>query len=134
MLGGDCLGEQIWRSALMFPCRLVSHCWIGSELPSDVSSSAAGIGGLQTSETTAAGQTCASGTCIAEAGEYCSAVSHPHPELLDMHAGILVPVHVLCRQCKCLHIAPLRKTARAVQRFAQENSETRNFIAQESIA
>lgn len=27
--------------------------------------------------------TCASGTCMAEAGG-CSAVSHPHPELLDI--------------------------------------------------
>jgi hypothetical protein len=83
MPGGDCLGSRsgVWRCK--FSCaphldRLKASC--------DVSSPAAGPGGLNGLEAskTCCRATCTSGTCMAEAGE-CSAVSHPHPELLAMH-------------------------------------------------
>ena len=65
-----CRAVIVWgadlASGYMFPCKPLLDRLRAS---SDVSSSAAGIGGLDTGETTAAGQTCASGTCIAEAGE-----------------------------------------------------------------
>ena len=122
-----CRAVIVWgadlASGYMFPCKPLLDRLRAS---SDVSSSAAGIGGLDTGETTAAGQTCASGTCIAEAGE-CRRGLSPASRVAG-HARRHSSAGP--RQCKCLHIAPPRKTARAVQRCVQENSETRNIIAQ----
>jgi hypothetical protein len=91
MPSGDCLGSRSGVRRCMFSRgphlnrldRLKASC--------DVSSPAAGLSGLEASETCCRA-TCTFGTCMAEAGE-CSAVSHPRPDLLDMHNGVLVPTH-----------------------------------------
>jgi hypothetical protein len=118
-LGGDCLGRKSGRRFLPFAaCPHGPRFLIGAKL---LVMSRCQCRARQVRP--AAGQHAPPEHAWTEAGE-CSAVSHPHPELLDIRGGILVPTHAFCRRRKRSHIAPPRKAARSVQSYSpiQESS------------
>jgi hypothetical protein len=120
-LGDDCLGRKSGRRCLPFAACSRSHrprLRIGAKL---LVMSRCQCRARQVRP--AAGQHAPPEHAWMEAGE-CSAVSHPHPESLDIRGGILVPTHAFCRRSKRSYIAPPRKAARAVQECSpiQESS------------